>query len=498
VFFGSAEAKRIYGFDKDSPAFTIEAVEACIPERDRVHQALVDLIDNDKPYSLEFEIFTKGKGERRILISRAELERDGSGKPVKVNGVIQDLTESKLTAEALKNSARLLNEMGAIDHIGGWEHDLISREITWTQEIFKIVELESGPVPGPDGHLNFCLPKDREIFEKEYRHAVETGQPLDLALQCTTAKERLIWVRAIGHPEFKNGQCVKMRGTLQDITERKKNQENIMQSQRLESVGALAGGIAHDFNNILSAILGFTELARDSEPSNLQLQEDLGEIYIAGLRAKELVQQIMAFSRKKGQIFYPLSVPETVKEALGLLRSTFPASIEMNVDIDENVPPVLADPTQLHQIIINICTNARQAMDNEGGFLTIKVSETTLSNELLAELPSLIPGIYVQLYIQDTGTGIDPEILDLIFDPYFTTKNLGDGTGLGLAVTYGIIREMAGESLLSNQYWEKEASLQSFCRWWTNHYWKFRSSGQNLRCQVVLNTSCWWMTRCQF
>jgi PAS domain S-box-containing protein len=233
--------------------------------------------------------------------------------------------------------------------------------------------------------------------------------------------------------------------------ERRKLEARLLQAQKMESIGNLAGGIAHDFNNILSAILGFTELARDSTSSNPQLQEDLGEIYSAGLRAKELVQQIVAFSRNKEQTFYPLSVPEIVKEALGLLRSTFPASIEMTVDIDENVRPVLADPTQLHQIIMNLCTNASQAMDDKGGFLTIKLSETTLSSELLAELPSLIPGTYAQLYIEDTGTGIDPEILDSIFDPYFTTKNLGDGTGLGLAVTYGIVREMAGDILVESE-----------------------------------------------
>ncbi len=449
--FGSTQARRIFGFDKDSPSFTTTAVEDCIPDKDRVHQAMIDLIENDLPYQLEFEIITRNTGERRTLISRAELELDEEGKPIKVNGVIQDITVRKQTEEALRNSERLLNEMGTIARIGGWEHNLVTREAVWTRETFRIVEIESGLVPSPDEHLSAYPPKDRAILNRVYRQAMATGKPFDLQLRFTTAKGRSIWIRNIGHPEFKDGKCVKMRGTLQDITEQKKLQENLLQSQRLEALGVLAGGIAHDFNNILSAILGFTELARDNNPANPQLQEDLNEIYKAGVRAKGIVQQFQTFSRMGKHAQFPLSVPLIVRETLQLLRSNLPSSIEIELDIDDNVQQVLADPMQLHQIIMSICTNALQAMGGQGGLLTINVSETIPSAELMGEHPYLVSGKYVRLYIQDTGTGIEPELLSSIFDPYFTTKNLGDGTGLGLAMTYGIVREMSGDIVVESE-----------------------------------------------
>jgi signal transduction histidine kinase/ABC-type amino acid transport substrate-binding protein/CheY-like chemotaxis protein len=450
-FFGSIEAKRIFGFDYDSPFFSEEEVENCMPERERVHQALIDLIEKDTPYNLEYDIITRNSGERRTIISLAELERDESGNPTKIHGVIRDVTDRRKAVDALQKSERLLNEMGAIAKIGGWEHDLVTREAAWTQETFKIVEIEFGPAPGPDNHLSHYPPEDRALLEKAYRRATATGTPFDLELQCTTAKGRIFWARVIGHPTFKDGKCVKMRGTFQDITERKKLEERLQQAQKLEAIGVLAGGIAHDFNNILSAILGFTELAKKDEPSNRQLQEDLDEIYTAGNRAKELIQQILTFSRRHKYSPHPLHAPAIVKEVVKFLRSTLPASIEMELEIDENVRPVMADPSKLHQIVMNLCTNASQAMENNGGVLTIKMSETTPSDQFFESHPNLIPGSYTKLIFQDTGTGIAPQMMGSIFDPYFTTKNYGDGTGLGLAETYGIIQNIGGEIIAESE-----------------------------------------------
>lgn len=449
--FGSAEARRIYGFDMDSPSYTREDVQSCIIEKDRAHQALNDLLDKNIPYDLEYTIITRDTGEKRTIHARAEVERDKSGHPVKITGMIQDISESKQAADALRNSESLLNEMGAIALIGGWEHDLITRKAAWTKETFKIVEIESEPIPGPDEHLSFYPSEDRGLLDKEYQRTIKTGKPFNLRLQCTTAKGRLIWARIIGRPEYKDGQCIKMRGTIQDITERMKYQTNLMQSQRLESLGVLSGGIAHDFNNILSSILGFTELARDNNPDNPQLLEDLNEIYTAGVRARDLIKQIMTVSRKHDYIPSPVNVPDIVRETLKLLRSTFPATIEIKTMIKEKIRPVLADETQLHQVIMNICTNAKQAMEKQGGVLSIKVTEMTPSDTLLAQHPDLRSETYAQLHIQDTGTGIEPHILGSIFDPYFTTKNHGDGTGLGLAVTYGIVHEMAGDIVVESE-----------------------------------------------
>ena len=300
---------------------------------------------------------------------------------------------------------------------------------------------------------DFVDQKLADFFVEHDRKAMAAGKPTRNEEWLTFADDghRALY-ETIKTPMYDDrGALIGVLGVGRDITERKKLAERLQQAQKLEAIGVLTGGIFHDFNNILSAILGFTELARDNNPSNQQLQEDLNEIYIAGNRAKELVQQILTFSRQ--QKFDPCSIhtPSIIKQALNLLHSTLPATVEMEVDIDETAGPVFADPAQLHQIIINLFMNASEAMENCGGILTIKVSETTSSDQFFSNHPDLAPGRYIKLHVQDTGTGIAPEIKGSIFDPYFTTKNLGDGTGLGLAVTYGIIKEMGGDIMVESE-----------------------------------------------
>ena len=292
-----------------------------------------------------------------------------------------------------------------------------------------------------------------DFFVEHDRKAMAAGKP--------TSNEEWITFADDGHRALLDttktpmldaqGRLIGVLGIGRDITERKKMTEHLQQAQKLEAISVLIDGIFHDFNNILSAILGFTELARDNNPSNQQLQEDLNEIYVAGNRAKELVQQILTFTRRKKHTPCLLNVSNILQETILQLRSALPASVEIEMNLDEKAGPVFADPLQLSQIIVNLCMNAIQAMEESGGILSIKVSETTPSDEFFRNHPHLMPGNYLELNVQDTGTGIAPEIMGSIFDPYFTTKNLGDGTGLGLAVTYGIIKEMDGEILVESE-----------------------------------------------
>ena len=235
-----------------------------------------------------------------------------------------------------------------------------------------------------------------------------------------------------------------------DITERKRLEEQIRQSQKMEAIGTLAGGIAHDFNNILSSIMGYSELAMLDVEKNTQIHEYLQGVMAAGNRAKELVKQILAFSRQAEKDLKPLRVELVLSEALQLIRATLPATIEIQHQVDSSFL-VSADATQIHQLIMNLCTNAAYAMEPDGGVLTVALDDVTLQTGVTQGPTTVLPGDYVRLTVSDTGHGISPEILDRIFDPFFTTKEQGKGTGIGLSVVHGIIKSHGGEITVSSE-----------------------------------------------
>ncbi|WP_417915792.1 PAS domain-containing protein [Candidatus Electronema sp. JC] len=229
-----------------------------------------------------------------------------------------------------------------------------------------------------------------------------------------------------------------------DTTDKRKLEEELLQAQKMEAIGTLAGGIAHDFNNILAAILGYTELARMELPEGSGARGDLDQVIIAGNRATELVKQILTFSRKSEHRKKPLRIYIVVKEALKMLRSSLPSSIVMQTEIDERSGLVLADPTSIHQIVFNLCTNAAQAIGERQGRIEIILRETSLSAEQREDRPWLQPGRFLVLTVRDNGSGMDEKTKARIFDPYFTTKEPGAGTGLGLAVTHGVVEDCQG------------------------------------------------------
>ncbi|NWH05913.1 hybrid sensor histidine kinase/response regulator [Desulfobacter latus] len=236
-----------------------------------------------------------------------------------------------------------------------------------------------------------------------------------------------------------------------DITEHKALGDQLRQAQKMESIGTLAGGIAHDFNNILSVIMGFTSLAMGNAKDNTDLQEDLEEVFQAAQRATDLVEQILAFSRRSETDLRPLKIRLVINEALKLLRSIIPTSIDFKIDLAKGLSPVMADPTQIHQIIMNLCTNAGHAMETAGGLLEVEMKQIEVGQNNSAQYHYLSPGQFIELRVCDTGSGIAPEHLDSIFDPYFTTKDLGEGTGLGLSVVHGIVKQYGGEIKVESQ-----------------------------------------------
>jgi PAS domain S-box-containing protein len=329
TFWGSDQAKRIYGFDIEADEFTTDEVENCIPERERVHQALIDLIERDIPYNLEFDIYPVSVPETRTIRSVAEIIRDTSGAPLKVIGVIQDITDQK-----------------------------------------------------------------KSIQEKE------------------------------------------------------KLERKLIQAQKMESIGTLAGGIAHDFNNILSSIIGFTELSLDEVKKDSNLEDNLQEVYSAGKRAKELVNHILAFARQSDKKRSPIQPGMLAKEALQFIRSTIPTSIEIRENI-QSESLIMANATQVHQVLMNLCTNAAQTMEESGGVLSVSLKDVDIDKEKLSI--GMKSGDYIEIKVSDTGSGIAPEIIESIFEPYFTTKGPGEGTGMGLAMVQGVVETYGGKITVNSQ-----------------------------------------------
>lgn len=233
-------------------------------------------------------------------------------------------------------------------------------------------------------------------------------------------------------------------GRKQAERQRDKLQAQLNQAQKMEAIGTLAGGIAHDFNNILSAVLGFTELALNESHKGTFLHDNLTEVETAGNRAKELVKQILAISRHDKQSQLPLEINPLVKEALKMLRSTLPSSIEMQENLSADPLVVQVDPTQLHQVVINLATNAKQAMPDQEGILEVSLDAVGFDDSVKNRYPNLKPGRYARITVSDTGSGIPEHDLEKIFEPYFTTKEKGTGTGLGLSVVHGIVKSHQG------------------------------------------------------
>jgi PAS domain S-box-containing protein len=230
-----------------------------------------------------------------------------------------------------------------------------------------------------------------------------------------------------------------------DITKISMLESQLHQAQKMEAIGTLAGGIAHDFNNILSAIMGYSELALLDSKGNASLTGHLKKLLKASERAKELVEQILAFSRREEHALEPMDIAQTIQDALKLIRASLPATIDIRKNIDCKDRIIIADQTQINQVIMNICTNSKHAMRDRGGELEIRLEEAKEDKDFSLHYPALSAADYLLLTIRDTGHGMHREVLDRIFNPYFTTKQKGEGTGLGLAIVHRIVRNHKGQ-----------------------------------------------------
>ncbi|MBI5550942.1 MAG: response regulator [Desulfobacterales bacterium] len=269
-------------------------------------------------------------------------------------------------------------------------------------------------------------------YVKDYqvRMKKKNGDIIDVAITATLIQNRA-------------NQPAAIRGIIRDITERKSLEEQLRQAQKMEAIGALAGGIAHDFNNLLTPILGYAEIMQSEFPAGSPLRESIDQVVSASNKAKDLVKQILTFSRQQPHEPRPVRIQHVLNEAVRLLRASIPKSIEIKESLLKS-GFILADPGQIHQVIINLCTNAYHAMRDSGGAMGLEVKEMDVGPEVLIPGLEIEPGRYVRLEVSDTGIGMDEKTKSRIFDPYFTTKKPGEGTGLGLAVVHGIVKHHKG------------------------------------------------------
>lgn len=290
--------------------------------------------------------------------------------------------------------------------------------------------------------------KQAAIWDKT---VIDTAEPrLRMSWSFTKGTET-VWLEVNKVPVYnEKGKVVGTLSTSQDVTRRVNLEKQLLQSQKMEAIGTLAGGIAHDFNNILTSIINSIELAMGDVKNDTLTWKDLARAIKAARRGSRVVKQILTFSKPSQEGFKPTDIGEVVREAIDFIKASLPRNIEVCVTLPDELPLIMADPTQIHQVIMNLCTNSFQAIRENGGVINIDLSLAEVQNEH-ARFMSVAPGNYLRLSIADDGPGISPDILDKIFDPFFTTKGKAEGTGLGLAVVHGLIKGHGGGVSVSSQ-----------------------------------------------
>ncbi len=343
--------------------------------------------------------------------------------------------------------------------VGGWAIRLPHNDLMWSDEICAILDFPKGTVPPFAEALSLYLPASREIISGALRSCARDGTPFDCELEIFTAKRRRLDVRTIGQAvRDAYGNINGIEGAFQDITGQKKTEQvhvsleaQLRESQKMEALGTLAGGVAHDFNNILGTILGNVELARQDARANWQALVSLDEIQKAGHRARDLVQQILSFGRRQPTSRRVMSLPSVVEESARLLRAAMPEGVRIECRCAADTPSVVADPTQVQQVVLNLGTNAAHAMEGRSGSIDIRVEGTTLDEPSARVGLNLRPGRYARVVVSDTGHGMDAATQRRIFEPFFTTKPAGKGTGLGLSVAHSIMQTHEGAIVVHSE-----------------------------------------------
>ncbi len=472
VTYANAKSFEVFGyntpdltkkktFDYTTPEITkkrVFAINFCIPQDAKKALLHFEAIKKGLHISKEYTALRKNGSTFPAQVYSLPIIQNGLIKGIR--GLVVDLTELKKAEYAQRSNEvqkRIAEKFKAlIDNIPGAVYQTNDDGKTtilsmindilndYSKEEFEHGLFETGLIIHPD---------DRDKVAASNRTLKSAKASKALFYRIIMQNGSVKWLEDRKTSVFSaDGIFTGIDGILFDVTERIMAQEeklqlesNLRRKLRLESIGTLAGGIAHDFNNILTPILGYAEMGIFSQATDDLLQGYFIEIIQAAERAKNLVAQILTFSMAQDSIPDIVSVQEIIDEALKLLRPSIPSTITIEKHLDNSCRTILADPSQIHQVIINLCVNAFQAMEKSGGLLTITLNEIIPDNSLLKLLPKLHEECYVKLSISDTGTGISESTMERIFEPFFTTKSVDEGTGLGLSVVHGIIASFNGE-----------------------------------------------------
>lgn len=402
----------------------------------------------------EFRFVDKGGRIRNIFLHVDIIP--GTKKSI---AALLDITDRKQAEESLKEAQRQMADI--IDFLpdATFVIDKAGKVIAWNRAIEALTGVGKESILGK-GNREYALHffrerkptlidlvlQPREEAEKSDNHLKWKGNVLTGELHIPNLAGKEVYLLGTASILYDTkGSVVGAIETIRDVTERVRMEHQFHQAQKMEAIGALAGGIAHDFNNILGAVIGYTEIAQRESGLSPRLKRHLEQIHKAGERATQLVQQILTFSRQAEERPQPIRIRPIIKEALHLLRASLPSTILIHQEIRADHDMILADPTQIHQIMMNLCTNAAHAMREAKGELTIRLAPAEVGDRDAPPDPhGLNAGRYLVLTVGDTGAGIEPGVIDRIFDPFFTTKKPGEGTGMGLAVVHGIVKNCGG------------------------------------------------------
>lgn len=439
VVFASEQASRIYGLPGER--WTIpEIQEAPLPQyRPRLDQAMKNLVERGEPYDVVFSIRRRSDGDIRLIHSLAQYDRDRH----RVTGVLQDITESHAADEALRNSEERFRSV--IEQSSQAIYVLVDDRFELVNP--KFCEL-TGVVPEEacSGDFDFrelIAPESRPLVE-ERRASRLRGEdvPESYEFAIRHRSGRIAHVSAsVATISYRGRDAV--LGFLHDITEQKLLEVQLEQALRMESVGRLSGGVAHDLNNMLSPVLGYAELLVEDLPVGDERRESAEAILQAGIRARDLVRQLLAFSRQQPMEMDVVDANDMLQDFDRLLRRTLREDVRIELRLSPDIHAIRGDHRQLEQVVMNLAVNAQDAMPS-GGVLAIATEKAELDEAFVASHPGSTTGVFLRLSVSDTGDGMDAVTRRRIFEPFFTTKAKGKGTGLGLATVYGIVKQHGG------------------------------------------------------